>query len=313
VPFLLALATREDVGLHAFGFLAVWLTINRLRGARFDLRLAGFAIAALGYAGSALLAQHWAFPAPSPAPSRFVNIYVGEKLFSHVTWTLLATRLAGWPILHSVILLPAAATLVWALRARDPFLFAGYLACLPWGLLHLLAASPLAGWMVGYYAYPFVVAMAWPILAMNAGESRTPVRPALICLGLVALSLLPVGRDYDPGRIALPAAFLDKPSTELQRATDHAIAEIVAARPVLGRLLVDNSVASLAPRAFARAEIAGWQDGQADTIVFLEDGFDAARLRAVAGLPVHYAVPGTAIRLMTNRPQGILRDAGIAE
>jgi hypothetical protein len=313
VCLLFALATREDVGLHAFGFLTMWLGVNWLRGrkcqhTRQNLWLATFAVAGLAYSTSALLVQHWAFP----HASSFVRVYVGEPAYSHLTWDLLATRMLGWCMLHSAIFLPAAAALVWAERTRDPFIIAGHVACVPWALLHLLAASEFAGWMVGYYAYPFLIAMAWPLLAGVGPQPAGTLRPAANLLGLIALSLLPLGHDYDPGRITLPEAFLHAPSAEQQRRlTDQAIAAIAAARPVLGRLVVDNSVASLAPLAFARSEIAGWSQAHPNTVVFLEDGYDATRLRTGSDLPMHAAVPDTAIRIMTDRPESALRESGI--
>jgi hypothetical protein len=54
-----------------------------------------------------------------------------------------------------------------------------------------------------------------------------------------------------------------------------------------------------------------WADGPIDTVVFLADGYDAKRLRAIPGLPVQEAVPGTEIRIMTDRPASTLRDIGI--
>jgi hypothetical protein len=74
---------------------------------------------------------------------------------------------------------------------------------------------------------------------------------------------------------------------------------------------VDNSVASLAALTFARSEIAGWSEADPHTVVFFEDGFDAARLRIGSDLPTHDAVPGTAIRIMTDRPESTSRESGI--
>jgi hypothetical protein len=316
VSFALALATREDVGMHAFGFLTVWLGVNWLRGAgekpisALNARLAGFAVAGLTYSTVALLLQHWAFP----GSSSFVRIYLGEPALAHVSRNLLTMRVFAWIMIHSAVFLPAAAILVWAERTREPFIIAGYVACIPWALLHLIAVSDHAGWMVGYYTYPFLIALAWPLLAgvTPAGHARVETfKPALQVLGLVGVTLLPLGQDYDPGKIPLPGAFVHAPSAEQQRKTDGAIDAIVTARPVLGRLVVDRSVAGLAPLSFARTEVAGSEEAPTDTVVFLEDGFDSQRLRALPDLPVHYAVPGTMVRIMTDRPESTLWEIGI--
>jgi hypothetical protein len=312
--FVLALATREDVGLHAFGFLTVWAALNwyRLVPWRQSAWIIGFALAGLAWSAAALLLQHHAFP----GASAFLRVYPGDPPFAHLSADLVLTRVFGWLWLHVAIFAPAAATLVWAERARNPYIIAGYVACLPWAVLHLLAASPLAGWMVGYYAYPFLLAMAWPWLAVLIGnrQERAPVagklRPAGGLLAMVALSLLPLGHHYDPGRIDLPEAFLRVPSAARQAATEDGVSAIIAMRPALGRLVVDNSVAALRPLAFSQPEVAGWAHAPADTVVFFTAGFDAARLRDAPGMPGRYLVPGTELRIATNRPDSTMRELG---
>lgn len=315
VAFALALATREDLGLHAFGFLSLWVVAERLRGVpwRRNAWEIGFACAGLAYSAVALAAQHSAFP----GNSSLARIYLGDPPFAHLTGGLLADRLAGWPAVHACILLPAMGALLWAGRTRDPFVLVGYAACLPWALLHLLAVAPLAGWMVGYYGFPFLIAMAWPALAGVIGRRHAvtvlgpPWAPAAAMLALVALSLAPVGWDYDPGRIALPDAFLDQPSAEQQIETDRAIAALAGARELLGPFVVDNSVAALAPSAFANSELLAWAKATPHTVLFLAEGYDAPRLRAMPGLPGRYAVPGTTLRIATDRPEALLQSLGI--
>jgi hypothetical protein len=315
IAFLFAIATREDVGLHAFGFLAIWAGLNWLQGFpwRHSRWIIGFAAAGLVYSATVLLLQHHAFP----GSSAFVRVYLGHPPWSQVSVGLVTGRLLGWVWLHCAILLPTVAAVAWSVRTRNPTIIAAYIACIPWALLHLLAVSDLAGLMFGYYAYPFLIAMAWPWLAVlirqrqQATATVRPIAAAAWILGMVALSLAPVGGAFDPGRITLPEAFLRSPSATQQVLTDRAVAAIASGRPALGRLVVDTSVAALLPRAFPREEVAGWADGPEDTVVFLAEGYDAKWLSAVPGLPVHAAVPGTAIRIMTNRPESTLRDIGI--
>ncbi len=54
LAFAVALATREDVGLHAFGFLFVWIALNRraARPWRDDFLLLGFAAGGRGVFGA---------------------------------------------------------------------------------------------------------------------------------------------------------------------------------------------------------------------------------------------------------------------
>jgi hypothetical protein len=91
------------------------------------------------------------------------------------------------------------------------------------------------------------------------------------------------------------------------------VAAISAARPTLGRLFVDNSIAALAPNGFAQREVPflagdGAAPGEAttspDAVAFFAESDDAPRLRAIAdaaGLTRRYAMPGTQIHLAARQ------------
>jgi hypothetical protein len=82
---------------------------------------------------------------------------------------------------------------------------------------------------------------------------------------------------------------------------------------MLGRLLVDNSIAALAPHALAQGEVPFLQgNGTAasaattfsDAVVFFAEGYTAQRLRAIAdaaGLTRRYSMPGTQIHLAARQ------------
>jgi hypothetical protein len=191
-------------------------------------------------------------------------------------------------------------------------------------LLHLLAKSPLAAALGSYYAFPFLIALAWPLLAVlrqRQGREARPTGPVAGFAALLALTFMPTPDVHDPGRLPLPKAFLDSPSLAQQAATDHAVATVSMARPMLGRLLVDNSVAAIAPNAFTRAEIPfplgqdslPGDQANPDTVAFFADGYDAARLRAIAdtaGLAWRYTVPGTPLHLAARQKLDGVRQLG---
>jgi len=206
---------------------------------------------------------------------------------------------------------------LWALRARNPAIVLGFAAALPWLLLHLLAKAPLAGMLASYYAFPFLIALAWPLLGVMRQQQSTAsagTRKAVIApfAALLCLSFVPGIGIHDPGRLPLPRAFWDPPSSAQQVATDRFVIALVAARPMLGRLSVDNSVAALAPNAFAQSDVPFLQGNanvphgastSPDTVVYLAEGYDAQRLRAMAdaaGLNRRYAISGTQIHLATG-------------
>ena len=313
--FVLGLATREDAGFHYVAILGLLVMLNLAYGVplRQQRTRLTFALAALFYAIAAMAAQRLLFP----GTSAFVRVYLGDPPLAHLSAGLIAHRALFFLVSRPYILYPALGAGVWSLRARNPCVLLGFVANIPWAAVHLLAKSPLAGILVSYYAFPFLIALAWPLLGAMQRRHRTEnAGPASVIFGfamLLALSFLPGIGIHDPGRLPLPQAFWDPPSLAQQAATDRAVAAISAARPVLGRLLVDNSIAALAPNGFAEGEVPFLQGNETassgattapDTVIFFAEGYDARRLRALAdtaGLTKRYSVPGTQVRLATRQ------------
>jgi hypothetical protein len=311
--FVAGLATREDAGLHYAGVLVLAIALNAWRGVPWRQQRAeiGFALAGLLYAGAALAVQRSLFP----GADSFTRVYLGDPPLAHLSARLVAMRLLYLVVARPYIVLPAAAACVWALLARNASIALGYLACLPWLLLQLAARSDLAGTLCSYYAFPFLIALGWPLIGARPDRWTAP---GFACL--LALTFVPATQLHNPGRLSLPADFFAAPSGAERTASDRAVAAVSAARPLLGRLVVDDSVAALAPNGFAKSEVRLWAgDAPPDTVVFLTDGYDAARLRSDAmrhELRWRYVVPGTQLHVASLRPlsdvpglQGILAPA----
>jgi hypothetical protein len=314
--FLLGLATREDAGFHYVAVLGLLVTLNvacgiPLRQQRTEW---SFALVALFYAIAVMAVQRLVFP----ETSAFARVYLGDPPLTHLNAGLIADRILFFLVGRPYVLYPALGACIWALRARNPIIVLAFAAGLPWLLLHLLAKGPLAGTLVSYYAFPFLIALAWPLVAVMRQRQRTGNAgdPTSVIMGfaaLLALSFVPAIGMHDPGRLPLPQAFWDPPSRAQQATTDRAVAALSAARPTLGRLLVDNSIAALAPNGFTEKEVPFLQgNGTApseatpspDTVAFFTEGYDAGRLRAIAGaagLAGRYVVPGTQIHLAARQ------------
>jgi hypothetical protein len=314
--FVLGLATREDAGFHYVAILGLLVTLNfacgvPLRQQRTEWT---FALAALFYAIAVMAVQRLVFP----ETSAFARVYLGDPPLAHLSAGLIAHRILFFLVGRPYILYPALGACIWALRVRNPYLVLAFAAGIPWLLLHLLAKSPLAGMLVSYYAFPFLIALAWPLLGVmrqrqrtgNAGDATSVI---VGFATLLALGFFPGVGIHDPGQLPLPRAFWDPPSRARQAATERAVAAMRAARPMLGRLLVDNSIAALAPNGFAQREVPflrgnGTAPSEAttspDTVVFFAEGYDAQRLRAIAdaaGLTKRYSMPGTQVHLATRQ------------
>src|SRR5262245_13075900 len=314
--FVLGLATREDAGFHYVAVLSLLVTLNLAYGVPLRQQRTEwtFALAALFYAIAAMAVQRLLFP----DTSAFVRVYLGDPPLAHLSAALLAQRMLSFVVGLPYILYPALGACIWAVRARNPYIVLAFVAGIPWLLVHMLAKSPLAGMLASYYAFPFLVALAWPLVAVlrqrqptgNAGNASSVI---VGFAALLALSFFPGIGIHDPGRLPLPQAFWDPPSLARQAATDRAVAAISAARPMLGRLLVDNSIAALAPHGFSREEVPFMQGNgpvpseataSPDTVIFFVEGYDAERLRAIAeaaGLTGRYTMPGTQVRLAARQ------------
>ena len=312
--FVLGLLTREDAGFHYVAILGLLVMLNVARGVplRQQRTESTFALVALVYAIAAMTVQRFIFP----ETSAFARVYLGDPPLAHLSAGLIAHRVSFFLVGRPYILYPALGACLWALRARNPCVALGFVAAIPWTLVHLMAKSPLAGALVSYYAFPFLIALAWPLIAVMRQRQRTGTAgdPTSVIAGfatLLALSFFPGVGMHDPGQLPLPRAFWDPPSRAQQAATDRAAAALSAARPMLGRLLVDNSIAALAPNGFAQREVPflqgdGTVPGEAspDTVAFFAEGYDARRLRAIAdaaGLTRRYAMPGTQIHLAARQ------------
>ena len=308
VFFAICLATREDAGFHLFAILVLLVVLNHWRGVVWHAqrREVAFAVIAFGYSVAALLLQHALFD----HQSSFARIYLGEPPFGKLTLALLWQRLIGYLQYRTYIVLPGLVALYWAVRASNPAIVLGYVAFLPWAALHLFAESDIAGTLSSYYAYPFLIASFWPLIAAlpKRGEHERASTPAATVFGfaaMVAASFTALGHQANPGNMALPAGFWLPPSLARQAATDDALRQVVRAKAELGSVMVDGSILALVPDGFLKDEAVWEADGRLpDTVLYFAGAYEAEAARtlaAKAGLEHYYAAPGTGIRLVTRR------------
>lgn len=305
--FAVCLATREDAGFHVFGILFLVIVLNRWYGTSWRAQKIeiAFAAIALAYSLTVLGLQH----AMAPGQSSFVGIYLGDPVFGKLSPAIVGERLLGYVIYRTYIVLPAIVAVFWAVRARNAYIALGYVAFLPWTIMHLTAASDVAATLSAYYAYPFLIASFWPlvgvVLARSPGTTRKPVAgPVLAFAAMVAASFTALPQQPNLGRIDVPQGFFSPPSLARQAMTNRAIAELSRSKALLAPVLVDDSVLALTPDGYTRDEtIRDREDGHPNTVIYFVDGFEAAAARALAaaaGLDHHYQITGTSIRLATD-------------
>lgn len=298
--FALCLATREDAGLHLFALLSLVLILRWWQGARRSelKQVAGFATAALFYSGAVIVAQLSVLH----EHSLLVTEYIGQPPFSHVTARSIGTWFLGWMVYRDYVVLPALVAVGWAIAHRNPQVVLGYAAFLPWGLLHLAAATPRLAALPSYYAFPFVLAGFWPLvglhMAQRSGVARSPAEAIYGFMLLTLASLVPSPELHNPMHINLPADFFSPPSIARQGIMDRALTRL-AGTTELGTQVVDESVAALVPDLYRPSNVLPTRTAP-DTVIYFADGFQSRLAREVAesaGLNRIYAVRGTAIRV----------------
>lgn len=318
LAFALALATREDAGFHLFAILFVLIALNRWYGVGWHAQRAeiAFAAVALTYSLAALAVQL----AVATGPSAFMRIYLGDPSFASLTPAVVLERLLGYVAYRTYLVLPALIAAIWAAHTRNPYILVGYIAFVPWGLLHLIAHSDIAGTLSGYYAYPFMIASFWPLVGVLIERRRRaapavsgPRDAALPVLAFVAMTLATfaaIGQQHNPGRLYLAQAFLGPPAAARQASTDHAVAQLVRSKTLLGAVIVDGSVVALAPDGFTWGEtVLGHRlersSTRPDIVAYFAQGYEAEaarRLAASSGVARHYRILGTSLRLAADRP-----------
>lgn len=306
--FLLCLSTREDAGFHLFALLSILFVLERGQGTpwREQKPTAIFAALALLYSIGVIALQH---ALSTREYSLLVNEYLGSAFFSRVNTSSMAERLLGWIAYRSYVVIPAVCALIWAIVRRNASIVLGYVAFVPWGLLHLMAAREFIGTLPSYYAFPFMFASLWPLIAIliqqrHIGEARFTFEPLCGFALLTAASFAGSQYLHNPTHMALPTGFVSPPSIARQAATDWAL-ERLAEAPELGATLVDQSVLALDPEYYrAQNILSGESHVDPDSIIFFAGGFESAHAREIAaqaGLEHEYEVVGTPLRVVTNQ------------
>jgi len=179
----LLLAVREDAGLHAACLLALigWhFALTRDQASRYAERV--YLLLAALLIASALISivvrQHYF----GGGDNTLDRVYLGSPPLTHITLPFLEQRLVHVVRQRLYIFLPVAMIVFTAVWMRDRLLLLGPLACVPWLMLAMIAVVQDAGTLKNYYAFPFIVALAWPALclAFRTLQERRLVRLQIV-------------------------------------------------------------------------------------------------------------------------------------
>lgn len=233
ILLLLTLTIREDAGFHAAAILGLVAIIKAARYRSLSSIKAELAYFVLACAYSALAV--WLtfllrieYKIPGGA---FTMIYSGAPPYAHLSWPLLSERLYSTFMGGLHCWAPLAVTMAWALRTRDPYLAVGFLANIPWFVLNWTAVWNGAGVLYSYYAFPFAVAMAWPVIAAlfrygpampgHAARDTLKVQTLLVIVGLVTWNESTNALAFGPTYLARWGSYRLQPETTYLIALDY--------------------------------------------------------------------------------------------
>ncbi len=163
IAFLLMLFVRTDAGFHASCFLVAFAAGEFIAARQFTpaaKRALVVAAIAFVYSGAAFMIIRVYYP-------QFRNFsfsYSGPHFYSHLSASLLLDRtVALWEMRPELFVIFAVIPAIGMAR-RDLSIIFGAGAILPWVMLNLSAYRAIPGELYTYYAFPFLVLLAWPFL-----------------------------------------------------------------------------------------------------------------------------------------------------
>ncbi|HQH25819.1 MAG TPA: hypothetical protein PLP17_00365 [Oligoflexia bacterium] len=308
--FIIALLVREDAGLHAFGLLAVLLALSAILRTEKKLPRATpvLLVSGLVYAICAICLQKVYFPGHNALDA----VYLGRPPFAHLSPDLLLHRLQMYFENRHYIVYPFLSTFIWASAVRTFWPVAGWIAVTPWFLLSLLAIRHGPSQLWGYYSFPFLLAIFWPLAApLLSPESQ--LRGAKRLLNLAGFCLVLLSSTWGWRDCTDCPSFNFRPQVSPHRARTLAdfANKLISAGNELGQAVLDQPVVSLAGGLFPpEKKLWGQVYKTLNTIVYHERGqtHDDSRPsvswllanQPSSGLCRHYRVSDSGFFISTN-------------
>jgi hypothetical protein len=270
----LCLLVREDAGLHAGGVLILWCLAQLMTGTPREIARENLVVALLcfTYSFSVLIFKHLYYPLPI-SPLEWG--YLGHPIGAHLNWPLVLGRVGFLLTERAYIVWPWLLILLIAAWRRNIALAVGPLAVVPWFLLSLLAVTPGPAMLWRYYAFPFIIALAWPsiICATGQGALRVQFLTSILSIGL----FIAVG-DWSGWDLHVP-------NFSVMGSYEAELRKVISEQRRLGRIMVDDAVVSLVPDALEADEwtfqwsIVPLQNP--DAVVYRENAYDAANTERI--------------------------------
>jgi hypothetical protein len=264
---------REDAGLHigaALFLLCGALYILRKRQLARDYLV--ISAACLGYSALILALQQIYYPLPVGA---LRHVYFGNPIWAHLSWLVTWDRLGYILKVKAYDTLPYLLVVGAAILRRAPILAVGPVAVLPWLVMSLFAATPGPATLAGYYAFPLIIALAWPAVAFAHGCKTLRLQWAV---SVLSTGLFVASGSWSHWDIRTP-------DVQAVGRYERALREAIQQQRAVGTIMVSDSVASLVPEALKPDE---WANQWAivhlpspNAVIYRPDAYDALSTLAV--------------------------------
>jgi hypothetical protein len=218
---------------------------------------------------------------------------------------MLTERLGIYVSTRQHLYFPAIATLIMALYPQRRLgLLIGFVAYIPWFLLHFVAITEMPGLLKAYYAYPYVVSLAWPLIWPWMGSQPPTVQTKRWGIKTFTVVLIAsiVGGWISPAG----SADLSPLTRHTNRQAFDSLGQTLAtSSTVLKPLYVDESVATLFPQQFQPEELLSHPSKQpaVKTVLYCEPSLEPDLLNTLwrsQTFETQYQIRDTPLRMQTN-------------
>ena len=286
---ILACSLREDAGIHGFLLYAA-IGFNALLFPKYANKYtckyafrAAFFLASLSLAG--LIFQHIINSFTTADDSAFLRIYAGEPFFGHLNFSHIADRVSSIAT-NWQISLPFYILLLLSIVSRNNYFVIGYVSCIPWTIMGIVAYSNVAGNFQLYYGFPYLLATIAPFAILNSfideRKINKEVKKLLFYIVILSIPLIILFSNFKLSN-GIP------PSQTLINRVDEGVSAIAENNNFFREknILVTTDVASLKPNSFSWFDLAFHQEEFINKttsannsnpspigIIYLEGGFE---------------------------------------
>ncbi len=295
------LMIREDMGFHLCGLLLVVVVLAAWERRTVDAEIRRWLL----FAAAAFLFSVIALTIPAvffPGDDAFGRIYLGDPPLAHLDGAFLRQRLAYIAVNRAFLWWPLVVYAGWATVSRRWWVLGGYLAFVPWFLLHLMAVQVSAGTLALYYAFPYSLAILWPLVGV-LGFERGSSRHAHVMPWVATAILASIGGFFATGNGLSLIRDMLAPRLGTRAALHDTTSRLAALVEEDVPVALDDALLAHAPRRFSARNHYGQTERPVKVAALYRNGRQTQIAYETAeALPYSYEIDGTQAIVASAEP-----------